>query len=155
MGNGNPSKAQYIFAGRFCNVWSGVVMQKVDLILLSLDFLRNPIQLLTADISSDVTTIGGKFPMNNTFDTPPNAQHDLLWMEIRFWCCCTCLTNTEPLTSAHIVDVQHPRLIALNPYEHQPSVGADGAIIHGVSKLHISMSCPILSDVFLRWYERT
>jgi hypothetical protein len=100
MGNGNPSKVQQLFAGRLGNVWSGVVMQKVGSILLSFQFLCNSVQLLTVTISSDGTTIRKKFPMNNTFDSPPNAQHDLLRMEVRLWYCCAYLTNTESLATA-------------------------------------------------------
>jgi hypothetical protein len=66
-------------------------MQKVNSILLSLEFFCNPIQLLTVEISSNGAAIWNNFPMNNPFDSPSNVQ---------------------PLVPVRVVNVQHQLLIA-------------------------------------------
>jgi hypothetical protein len=67
---------------------------------------------LTVEISSDGATIWKNFRMNNSIDTPPNAQHQLLGVWINFRCCYACLTSAESLTPVRVVNVQHPLLIA-------------------------------------------
>ena len=69
----DPCKVQKLLSCRFCYMGSCVVVQQINSILFSFEFLCNPIQLLTVEISSDAVAIGKNFPMNNLFDSPPHT----------------------------------------------------------------------------------
>ncbi len=84
---------------------SGIVMQIVNSILLSLEFFGDPVQLLTVEIRSDGATIWKNFLVNNPIDAPPNAQHHLLGMQIRLRCCYACLISAKPLASVRVVNL--------------------------------------------------
>jgi hypothetical protein len=57
---------------------SGVVMQKVNFLLFSLELCCNSVQLVTVDISINSGSSWYQLPVDHAFDPPPNTQHDLL-----------------------------------------------------------------------------
>ncbi len=87
---------------------SGVVMQKLNSILLLLDFCCNLVQLLTIEVSNDDAASWKKFPMNDPPYSPPKFQHDLLWMKVIFGLWYTCLPSSHPLSLSRIASIQHP-----------------------------------------------
>lgn len=89
-------------------------MQKIKFMLLPLEYCCNSVQLLTIEISSDGAAIWKNFPINNPFDSSPNAQYYLLRMRISLRGCHTRLTSAQPLVTARVVNLQHPFLIASN-----------------------------------------
>src|SRR5208282_1390776 len=89
-------------------------MQKINSIRLPLEFCRNSVQLLTIEISSDGAASWKKFPMNNPPYSPLNTQHDLLWVKVFFGRCYTCLSSSQPLSLARVVNIQHPLFITSN-----------------------------------------
>jgi hypothetical protein len=90
-------------------------MQKINSILLPLELCCNSVQLLTVEISSDGAASWKKFPMNNPIDSPPNAHHHhRLWVKVIFGRCYTCLSSSQPLSLARVVNIHHPLFIASN-----------------------------------------
>src|SRR5271155_1871620 len=92
----------------------GVVMQKINSTLLLLEFCCNSVQLLTIEISSDGAASWKKLPMNNPSYSPPNAQHNLLWVKVIFERCYISLSSSQPLLLARVVNIRHPLFIASN-----------------------------------------
>ena len=75
-------------------------------------FLLNFVELLTVVIGSDGSTAWKQLPVHRTIAYLPNAQHDLLLVEFRFWRQNSRIIAPQPLLSGFAVVVEDTLLIA-------------------------------------------
>ena len=107
-----------------------VVVQKVDSILLALEFSCDAVQLLAVEVSSDRVTVGYQLPVDDSTHAPPDAHRRLLRVSVGFGCCHSGFAGAEPLSMTEMASVEDPLLIPSNEVAQPLAVAIRGNLIH-------------------------
>ena len=75
-------------------------------------FLVHPLQLLRVHFRGDSLVVFEQLGVHHSLTIPPNAQHDLPWMEVEFWLRVGVLIPIYPLPLPADVNVTHPLFIS-------------------------------------------
>lgn len=112
MGERRPTKVLDLLTRQLCHMWTSVVVEEEDSVHFSGKFCSYGVQLPAVEIGSDCRVGWQQLPVNNARCAPPDAQKDLVRVQIAFRRRISRIARFQPLPTMVVVDVESPLLVA-------------------------------------------